>query len=140
MLILIRGLPGSGKSTLAKQLTRARELLHLEADMYFTDENDENYQFDASKLGAAHLWCQKQTLKNLKQGNSVVVSNTFTQVWEIRPYQRMAQQCSVELYIYECEGQFANVHNVPLDKIEAMCKRWDVLPRDLKKRLKSIEY
>ena len=140
MLVLIRGLPGSGKSTFAKQLKQTHDLVHLEADMFFTDENDEGYQFDASKLGAAHLWCQKQTQKHLKQGRSVVVSNTFTQLWEIRPYQRMAKQCSAELIIYECEGQFENVHNVPLDKIEAMRKRWDVLPRDLKKRLKSTQY
>lgn len=140
MLVLIRGLPGSGKTTLAKKIKQADGFVHLEADMYFTDENDEGYQFDASQLGAAHLWCQKQTQLNLKQGRSVVVSNTFTQVWEIKPYQRMAQQCSIELHIYECEGQFTNVHNVPLDKIEAMRKRWDVLPRDLKKRLKSTEY
>ncbi|GAB7220051.1 ATP-binding protein [Vibrio comitans] len=140
MLVLIRGLPGSGKSTLAKELKQTHDLVHLEADMYFTDENDQGYQFDASKLGAAHLWCQKQTQMHLKQGHSVVVSNTFTQLWEIRPYQRLAKQCSVELAIYECEGQFVNIHHVPLDKIEAMGKRWEVLPRDLKKRLKSIKY
>ncbi|GEA50934.1 shikimate kinase [Vibrio inusitatus NBRC 102082] len=139
MLVLIRGLPGSGKTTLAKKITREDGFVHLEADMYFTDEKDEGYQFEPSQLGVAHLWCQKQTLMHLKQGHSVVVSNTFTQVWEIRPYQRMAKQCSAKLDIYECGGTFDNVHNVPLDKIEAMRKRWDVLPRDLKKHLKSLK-
>ena len=79
-LTLIRGLPGSGKSTLAKTLS-AR---HFEADMYFVNEHGE-YLYQADKIGDAHHWCKKMTRKALEQGESVVVSNTFVQRWEIVP-------------------------------------------------------
>jgi predicted kinase len=39
-LILLRGLPGSGKSTLAKSLAGE----HIEADMYFVDNETGEYK------------------------------------------------------------------------------------------------
>ncbi|MPW36574.1 ATP-binding protein [Vibrio sp. B1Z05] len=138
LLILVRGLPGSGKSTLAKKLCQQCAGVHLEADMFFTDSNDENYQFNANQLSEAHAWCQSQTVKALKKGKTVVISNTFVQKWEIVAYQKIAKQLSIGLKIYECYQQFDSIHHVPSSKIKQMSKRWFTLSGELKQCLENL--
>lgn len=91
-LILLRGLPGSGKSTLAKILVGEKDYCHKEADMYFID-SDGKYNFNPSKIKDAHKWCQNEIEFFMKYDNSpIVVSNTFTQEWEMEPYFEMAKK------------------------------------------------
>ncbi|CAH0525657.1 AAA family ATPase [Vibrio hippocampi] len=118
-LTLIRGLPGSGKSTLAKTLSGH----HLEADMFFVDQQGE-YQFDLERLPAAHLWCQQQTERLLAEGKDVVVSNTFVRRWEMKPYQQLATKYRAELQVVVCSGNYPNVHGVSTTTIEKMRRRW----------------
>ena len=116
---LIRGLPGSGKSTLAQKI----EGIHLEADMYFVDD-DGQYHFDPNKLSDAHRWCQNQSEYWLKQGKSIVVSNTFVRRWEMDAYRKLAKRYKAKLVVKVCRGQFGNVHNVPEETLAQMKKRW----------------
>lgn len=91
-LTLIRGLPGSGKTTYAKCLLYVngrQNTLHIEADQWFEDAGGA-YRFDASQLPKAHKWCQTHAEMSLKAGFNVIVSNTFTQIWEMQPYIDMA--------------------------------------------------
>ncbi|EGU39553.1 hypothetical protein VII00023_10499 [Vibrio ichthyoenteri ATCC 700023] len=118
-LTLIRGLPGSGKSTLAQTY----QAVHFEADMYFELATGE-YQFDPLQLEAAHQWCQAQTEDALKNGQDVVVSNTFVRRWEIKPYYQMAKRLGAELEVIEALGQYQNVHGVSPAVIEKMRSRW----------------
>lgn len=134
MLILIRGLPGSGKSTLAKQLALQTPCVHLEADQFFVDDQD-SYCFDASRLAEAHTWCLKNAEAELKKGHTVVVSNTFVRLWEIKPYLGIAKASRRPLKIIECHHQFDNVHNVPAATIKNMQKKWQVLPPNLRQFL-----
>lgn len=120
-LVLIRGLPGSGKSTLAKSMTSH---FHVEADMYFVVPHV-GYVFDRAKLRAAHEWCQSKARSLLESGQSVVVSNTFTQKWEMQPYVEMAAALNVKVRVIEATGNFKNVHGVPEDAIERMKARWE---------------
>lgn len=118
-LTLIRGLPGSGKSTLAKKY-KAR---HLEADMFFIDERG-NYSFNAHLLTAAHHWCQQQCETHLRQGEDVVIANTFVKHWEMQAYRLLAKKYHAKLVVHVCTGKYQNQHAVPEKVIQKMRKQW----------------
>lgn len=130
-LILVRGIPGSGKSTLAKKILTSEMMVqihgtafgHYEADMYFVDEQG-NYNFDASELGAAHSWCLRKTRETLEQNGTAVVSNTFTTIRELRPYFNLAKEFGIVPVVYLAQNQFNNVHGVPADKLQQMRDRF----------------
>lgn len=125
-LYLLRGLPGSGKSTLAKSLGG----MHMEADKYFMDGDE--YKFDPSKTRDAHAWCQNAV--RVWMTNSVpkiVVSNTFTQEWEMQPYFDLAEKYGYRVYSLVVENRHGvsedtNIHNVPKDTIQKMRDRFEI--------------
>ncbi len=119
-LTLIRGLPGSGKSTMARHRLAIGEAdYHFEADQYFNYNG--HYHFDPSKIKDAHLWCQAEVRAALAMGYRVVVSNTFTQRWEMAPYLEMCP----DAHILTATGNYTNVHGVPAEVIERMRARWE---------------
>jgi len=122
-LILLRGLPGAGKSTLAKTFEGAR---HFEADMFFMDENG-NYNFDVTKLREAHEWCRNNVDNTMSFGIDVVVSNTFTQKWEMDAYYELAKKHGYVVFSLIVENRHGGVnkHNVPEDKLLAMKERFE---------------
>jgi len=127
-LYLLRGLPGSGKSTLAKQLGGS----HFETDKYFVGENGE-YNFDGSKLKEAHQWCQDSVsnamLLNHTTGENetIVISNTFTQEWEMKPYMDMAKEWGYRVFSIIVENRHGGVnqHGVPDEKLQQMNDRFE---------------
>lgn len=128
-LILLRGLPGSGKSTVASIIESA---FHYEADMYFIDENGD-YHFDGSKLKEAHQWCKKkvESAMNAVYGSAprkIVVSNTFTQEWEMEAYYELAEKYGyrVSSLIVENRHGGVNEHGVPEEKIDEMFNRFEI--------------
>lgn len=128
MLYLIRGLPGSGKSTLAKLIMEGMQspwkCAHLETDMYFVDQWGE-YKFSPNRLKEAHTWCQERVRDSLGHGYNVIVSNTFTQRWELQPYLDMAKEFDRDHTEIICRGQFESVHGVPQATIDKMRERWE---------------
>jgi predicted kinase len=127
-LILLRGLPGAGKSTVADLIgARGAGYAHFEADMYFMQ--DGVYKFDASKLKLAHNWCMIQTEKAMADDTAIViVSNTFTQEWEMERYYEIAKHYDyrVTSLIVENRHGGVNVHGVPEDKLEIMRNRFEL--------------
>jgi len=124
-LFLLRGLPGSGKSTLAKSLGGH----HVEADQYFIRGLDDVYTFDASKLKDAHEWCRNMAaVYMIKAYDKVVVSNTFTQEWEMQPYYDLAQKYGYRVYSLIVENRHGGVneHGVPEEKLIEMKNRFQV--------------
>lgn len=99
LLILMRGLPGSGKSTLAQKLKGAHGIV-LSTDDYF--QRNKHYKFDAIALGEAHEWNQKRAKKALeKQISPVIIDNTNTQCWEMKPYALMGTRLGYHIKIME---------------------------------------
>ncbi|XP_053728724.1 NEDD4-binding protein 2-like 2 isoform X1 [Synchiropus splendidus] len=89
VLILMRGLPGSGKSTLARELCTGPSGLILSTDDYF--DNTDGYRYDAGLLGAAHKWNQDRAEEAMREGRTpIIIDNTNTQAWEMKPYVHMA--------------------------------------------------
>jgi len=129
-LTIVRGLPGSGKTTYAETLASTTGANHYEADMFFM-RWPTGYTFDSNVLSAAHDWCYSSTVRSLWQGNSVIVSNTFTQYWEIERYAAIPNIVdSVDVELVEVRTQFQSIHSIPESKIEAMRRRWENLPVD----------
>jgi adenylate kinase family enzyme len=132
ILFLVRGLPGSGKTTFAEHIWSKHVV--FEADKYFYDENG-NYNFDGSKIKDAHAWCKEQVESRMKEYHEnkiyyseLVVSNTFTQEWEMEDYFKLAEkyQFKVVSLIVENRHGGKNVHGVPDDKLEIMKNRFEI--------------
>lgn len=123
-LYLVRGLPGSGKSTIARDLVdNGLADVQVEADMWMYNDRGE-YEFSPSLVKHAHGRCQAAVRKCLRRGESVAVSNTFTQRWELQPYINMAEYFGVKVKEITARGEFGSIHNVPDDVIQAMRDRW----------------
>lgn len=127
-LYLLRGLPGSGKSTLAKSLVGDKDYCHKESDMYFIDREG-NYKFNSSQIKDAHKWCQEEIEFVMKYEHPrVVVSNTFTQEWEMLPYYELAAKYGYKVYSLIVENRHGGVneHGVPEDKLTQMKNRFEI--------------
>ena len=145
-LILVRGISGSGKSTFAELVHKlARnlndhtdELEHIivSADDYFTDTNG-NYDFNPADLPKAHYYCQNIVYMAMKQakideergiGSIILVHNTFTQDWEMKPYFNLAKEhgFKVTTIIVENRHESNSIHNVPKDVINRQKIRFDI--------------
>jgi predicted kinase len=132
ILTLVRGLPGSGKSTFANTITNKFSI--CEADKFFYDKEG-NYNFDGSKLREAHKWCREQVEIRMKDNQineqfypHIVVSNTFTQQWEMDIYFGLANQYGYKVFSIIVENRHGGVnqHGVPADKLKQMEERFEI--------------
>jgi len=127
-LILLRGLPGAGKSTFAKSL----DGIHIEADQFFMVDGE--YRFDASKLKEAHNNCLTRVKSYMyiysdkDTAEKIIVSNTFTQEWEMQSYFDIAEKYGYRVYSIIVENRHGSksVHDVPAEKLEQMKNRFKV--------------
>lgn len=123
ILYIVRGIPGSGKSTFAKTLGGE----HIEADMFFMKDGE--YKFDATMLKHAHNWCH-DVVENWMEDSldRIVVSNTFTQEWEMKPYYELAEKYGYNVFsiIVENRHNGKNQHGVPDDKLTIMKNRFEI--------------
>jgi predicted kinase len=127
ILYIVRGIPGSGKSTFAKTLV-TKDYCHKEADMFFIDR-DGNYNFNPSQIKDAHKWCQEEMNFLMRLEHSpVVVSNTFTQEWEMDPYFEMAKEYGYKIFTIVVENRHGGVndHNVPDEVLTKMRDRFEI--------------
>lgn len=132
VLYLVRGVSGSGKSTLAKKLSWSGEHylpagLYFEADMFFEGVGilAGGYRFDAKFLPYAHQWCLASVAKEMLFERDVIVSNTFTQYWELEKYLKLAKANGYKVHMIHCTGEYQNVHGVPASKVQEMKDRFN---------------
>jgi adenylate kinase family enzyme len=132
VLTLVRGVPGSGKSTFANFIWNSYVI--CEADQFFVGE-DGVYRFDGSKIKEAHKWCRdkvetfmKDNIVNEQYYSDIVVSNTFTQEWEMEEYYKLAEKYGYIVFSIIVENRHGGVneHGVPADKLEQMKKRFEI--------------
>jgi predicted kinase len=130
-IIIVRGTPGAGKTTFANAIAKPWQI--FEADQFFTKKGE--YKFDGSKLKDAHNWCKKRVHYWMHPSifgsiffRKIVVSNTFTQDWEMRYYQIIAKKYGYKVYTIIVENRHGgiNTHGVPDDKLEIMHKRFSI--------------
>jgi len=102
ILYIVRGVSGAGKSTFAKTLGGK----HYEADMYFIDPISGEYKFDGSKIKLAHEWCQNRVEGGMVLNmDKIVVSNTFTQEWELEKYFELAKKYGYKTFCVIVENR-----------------------------------
>jgi hypothetical protein len=130
-LYIVRGLPGSGKSTFARSIAKPYQI--FEADQYFMKRG--KYNFDPTKLRDAHDSCKQRVVNRMRESlfnsiffRNIVVSNTFTQDWEMKFYRNIARKYGYKVHtiIVENRHKGTNVHGVPEDKIEIMKDRFEI--------------
>ena len=130
-LYIVRGVPGSGKSTIAKSIAKSWQI--FEADKYFMKNG--NYEFDFNGLKDAHNFCKRQVHKAMYPSlvnslfyRNIVVSNTFTQEWEMKFYQIIAKKYGYKVYTIIVENRHGgkNEHGVPEEKVQVMKDRFQI--------------
>jgi predicted kinase len=133
-LYILRGLPGSGKSTLANTIVDS--IAVCEADQYFVDKETGEYKFNPDEIKIAHQWCKDEVENRMKYNqdtygldySEIVVSNTFTQEWEMEPYFKLAEKYGYKVFSMIVENRHGgkNTHGVPDEKVEVMKNRFQV--------------
>ncbi|XP_063250840.1 uncharacterized protein LOC134549206 isoform X2 [Prinia subflava] len=134
LLLILRGLPGSGKSTLSRVLLgQSCGGVVLSTDDYFRQWC--GYSYDAAQLGDAHEWNQKRAKQAMEQGKSpVIIDNTNTQAWEMKPYVEVALEKGYRVEFHEPdtwwkfdpeELEKRNKHGVTREKIAQMLERYE---------------
>ena len=130
-MYILRGLPGSGKSTFAKSIAKPWQI--FEADQFFT--NNGKYEFDATKLKDAHQDCKDRVRNAMRPSlfrgllyNTIVVSNTFTQEWEMKFYRVIAKKYGYRIFYVIIENRHGNTneHGVPEEKLQIMKDRFTI--------------
>ena len=60
--------------------------------------------------------------------DKIVVSNTFTQTWEMQPYFDLAEKYGYRVYSLICENRHGGVnqHGVPEEKLVQMKNRFEI--------------
>ena len=123
----MRGLPGSGKSTIVKQITdRYPSAVVCSADKFMVNSVG-IYQYDRSKLTAAHNHCRDQALTACDEGRPVVVDNTNLHRHEMAIYLLAARALSYNVVIVEPRTPWAkdpeelarrSLHNLTAETVQ----------------------
>ena len=99
-VIILQGISGAGKSTLARELERKYNVKALGSDDFFM--KDGKYIFEPDRLQEAHTWNRDRVEEAMKRGDRVViVDNTNTQAWEMKPYVKLAYTYGYDTEIKE---------------------------------------
>lgn len=116
VLLILVGCSGSGKTTYAEFLKSIHKgtVMICTADDYFMKDGE--YNFDASKLGAAHDWCKRLAIQAMDDATDlVIIANTNTKPKEWRPYRDAAKRRGYKVFSIVMQNieDTKNIHGVP---------------------------
>lgn len=127
-LIILRGLPGSGKSTFAEFITDLDYVAGVcTADDWFVKGGE--YKFNPNEIALAHSYCQYKCKYLMEENRAhIVVTNTNTREWEMKPYFDLAEEYGYRVFSVIVENRHSgkNIHGVPEETIDKMRKRFEV--------------
>ena len=90
------------------------------------------YKYRPSELTDAHIWCKWHTETLLRGGKDVVVSNTFTEMWELEYYVKLGYKT----IIIDAKGNYKSIHDVPEKIMAKMIARFEDIKSIYKKSLR----
>ena len=132
VLYILRGCPGSGKSTLSRELKGETGRVFSTDDFFI--RSDGEYAFDPKKVAGFHKRNQERARDAISEGHSpVVIDNTNTTAWEMRPYVEMGLRHGYRVEFREPSTPWRyeaaqlserNTHRVGIDTIRRMLKRF----------------
>lgn len=100
-LILMRGVSGSGKSTLARKISTDQSVIYSTDDFFMVDGQ---YRFDPKRLGEFHAENVNRTKDAMvEKCPCIIIDNTNTQAWEMKPYVELAISYGYNVSIVEPE-------------------------------------
>lgn len=129
--VIMHACPGAGKSFLAKSLAEKYGCEICSTDSYFVNPLTGNYEFNFQKLGYNHKRNLEKAEYLMENGESVIIDNTNLQMRDVRPYVEIANDTGHQIIFAVPNNEWSNnpeecykrcTHNVPLDRIQAMCK------------------
>lgn len=116
-VFILRSIPGAGKTTIAEEIcANVHSSVICCADDYFTDQDTGEYNWVASEIGKAHMWCQSLFKENLEDGTEIiVVSNTNVTTKDVNTYRKVALEYGYRVFVLTVENwhEGKDVHNVP---------------------------
>lgn len=121
-VIILRGCSGSGKSTLADFLHEKdpNKTAVCCADDYFM--KDGKYQFDITKLGSAHKYCQAlfECVCEDPKIEIIIIANTNCNDRDFKYYFDRAAGLGFQIFSLVIENRHGNsdIHNVPKETLE----------------------
>lgn len=141
-IIILRGVPGSGKTAVAEEIAEKypkRKVKIISTDDFWYLNEQKEYRFNPKNLYKAHTWNQERFAKLIKQKKlwCIIVNNTNTEKWEMRPYVKTAleggynniefvQPVTYRWINKDVETCFkTQKYNVPKHVIQAMVDRFD---------------
>ena len=134
-LMLIRGLPSSGKTTFASvflgESIAADDYPGLYQNGVFMGGQEVE---GIPMIKLAHIWCQNRVASFMfHDKHTIIVTNTFTQRWEMEPYFALAEEHGYRTYVVDLydggksdeELADRSAHGVPVEVIKAMRDRYE---------------
>lgn len=128
VFIILRGVPGSGKNYFISHALPKSAII-CSADDYFFNilGKGVKYIFNPSHLGTAHAWCFGLFNNALDaEVPLIVLNNTNILLSHYAHYVQHAKEHGYESFQKVCNGNFQNIHNVPLKTVEKMKQKFEI--------------